>query len=161
MELHLLSFNAIRVKTISKACLALSAFSLHSTSLKYSKPSATDGSRLLLVCDVALGCCKDVCERDPTLTRAPEGHHSVHGVRRTPSTPSEFEVGLFGPNMGIKCKSTGWVHIVITIYGSMSVMASAGGIVYLGRPSFPISQHSLGQRSRSKLWPQMRPMLVN
>uniref|UniRef100_A0A671Z3J8 Poly [ADP-ribose] polymerase n=1 Tax=Sparus aurata TaxID=8175 RepID=A0A671Z3J8_SPAAU len=61
------------------------------TSLKYSKPSVTDGSRLLLVCDVALGHCRDVYKRDPTLTQAPEGHHSVHGVHRTPNTPSEFE----------------------------------------------------------------------
>eukprot|EP00064_Thunnus_orientalis_P008537 superscaffoldBa00001022_g8560 len=62
-----------------------------STSLKYSKPSVTDGSRLLLVCDVALGGCKAVHKRDPTLTQAPEGHDSVHGVRRTPNTQSEFE----------------------------------------------------------------------
>ncbi|XP_044072757.1 protein mono-ADP-ribosyltransferase PARP4 isoform X2 [Siniperca chuatsi] len=62
-----------------------------STSLKYSKPSETDGSRLLLVCDVALGRCRDVNKKDLTLTQAPEGHHSVHGVRRTPNTHSEFE----------------------------------------------------------------------
>lgn len=52
----------------------------------------TDGSRLLLVCDVALGRCKDVQKRDLTLTQAPEGYHSVHGVRRTTSVHSEFEV---------------------------------------------------------------------
>ncbi|XP_061580075.1 protein mono-ADP-ribosyltransferase PARP4 isoform X2 [Cololabis saira] len=62
-----------------------------STSLKYSKPGGTDGSRLLLVCDVALGKCRDLYRRDLTLTRAPEGHHSVHGVRRTHNTPSDFE----------------------------------------------------------------------
>eukprot|EP00066_Takifugu_rubripes_P029339 XP_011618605.1 PREDICTED: poly [ADP-ribose] polymerase 4 [Takifugu rubripes] len=62
-----------------------------STSLKYSQPSATDGSRLLLVCDVALGQCMDVSQRDPTLTEAPQGFHSVHGVRGTPAAPSEFE----------------------------------------------------------------------
>ncbi|XP_071338341.1 protein mono-ADP-ribosyltransferase PARP4 isoform X2 [Trachinotus anak] len=62
-----------------------------STSLKYSKPSVTDGSRLLLVCDVALGSCKDIHKRDLTLTEAPEGHHSVHGVHRSPNTHSEFE----------------------------------------------------------------------
>ncbi|XP_070770875.1 protein mono-ADP-ribosyltransferase PARP4 [Enoplosus armatus] len=61
-----------------------------STSLKYSKPSVTDGSRLLLVCDVALGRCRDVHKRDLTLTQAPEGHHSVRGVRHTRHTPSEF-----------------------------------------------------------------------
>lgn len=69
-------------------------FSLRSTSLKYSRPSVTDGCRLLLVCDVALGRCKDVQKRDLTLTQAPEGHHSVHGVRRTSSIHSEFEVRL-------------------------------------------------------------------
>uniref|UniRef100_UPI003AAC9FB8 protein mono-ADP-ribosyltransferase PARP4 n=1 Tax=Centroberyx gerrardi TaxID=166262 RepID=UPI003AAC9FB8 len=62
-----------------------------STSLKYSRPGATDGSRLLLVCDVALGRCRDVQRKDPSLHQAPEGYHSVHGVRRTPNTHSEFE----------------------------------------------------------------------
>ncbi|KAM7406936.1 hypothetical protein PAMA_002913 [Pampus argenteus] len=62
-----------------------------STSLKYSKPTVTDGSRLLLVCDVALGACIDIHKRDPTLTQAPEGHHSVHGVCRSPYTQSDFE----------------------------------------------------------------------
>lgn len=79
----------------SKHRLLLSTFSPHSTSLSYSRPSVTDGSRLLLVCDVALGRCKDVHKRDLTLTQAPEGHHSVHGVRRTASTHSEFKVGVF------------------------------------------------------------------
>ncbi|KAK1903239.1 Protein mono-ADP-ribosyltransferase PARP4, partial [Dissostichus eleginoides] len=60
------------------------------TSLKYSKRSETDGSRLLLVCDVALGQCMDVHKKDLTLTEAPEGYDSVHGVRRTPNTHSEF-----------------------------------------------------------------------
>lgn len=72
----------------------MSISSTHSTSLKYSKPSVTDGSRLLLVCDVALGGCRDIHKKDPTLTQAPEGHDSVHGVRRTPNTQSEFEVGM-------------------------------------------------------------------
>ncbi|XP_027877955.1 protein mono-ADP-ribosyltransferase PARP4 isoform X2 [Xiphophorus couchianus] len=62
-----------------------------STSLKYAKPSETDGSRLLLVCDVALGVSKDLYKRDQTLTEAPEGYHSVHGVRRTNKTTSDFE----------------------------------------------------------------------
>ncbi|XP_065105074.1 protein mono-ADP-ribosyltransferase PARP4-like [Paramisgurnus dabryanus] len=61
------------------------------TSVKYSKPSVADGSRLLLVCDVALGQCKNLLKRDPTLTCAPKGYHSVHGVRRTPKTTSEFQ----------------------------------------------------------------------
>uniref|UniRef100_A0A3B3VVP9 Poly [ADP-ribose] polymerase n=1 Tax=Poecilia latipinna TaxID=48699 RepID=A0A3B3VVP9_9TELE len=61
-----------------------------STSLNYAKPSETDGSRLLLVCDVALGVCKDLNEEDKTLTEAPQGYHSVHGVRQTNKTTSEF-----------------------------------------------------------------------
>ncbi|KAA0715889.1 Poly [ADP-ribose] polymerase 4 [Triplophysa tibetana] len=61
------------------------------TSVRYSKPSSTNGSRLLLVCDVALGQCKDLLKRDTTLTFAPEGYHSVHGVRRTSKMPSDFE----------------------------------------------------------------------
>uniref|UniRef100_A0AAY5ET45 Poly [ADP-ribose] polymerase n=1 Tax=Electrophorus electricus TaxID=8005 RepID=A0AAY5ET45_ELEEL len=61
------------------------------TSVKYSRPSVTDGSRLLLVCDVALGQCKDVYKKDPSLICAPDGHSSVHGVHRTPNTRSEFE----------------------------------------------------------------------
>lgn len=67
-------------------------FSIHSTSLKYSKPSVTDGSRLLLVCDVALGRCREVYKTDILLKQAPDGYDSVRGVRRTPNTPSEFEV---------------------------------------------------------------------
>ncbi|KAL0184101.1 hypothetical protein M9458_019797, partial [Cirrhinus mrigala] len=59
--------------------------------VKYSKPSVTDGSRLLLVCEVALGRCKDLLKKDTTLTCAPAGYHSVHGVRRTPNRLSEFE----------------------------------------------------------------------
>ncbi|XP_046700923.1 protein mono-ADP-ribosyltransferase PARP4 isoform X2 [Silurus meridionalis] len=61
------------------------------TSIKYSKPSVNDGCRLLLVCDVALGQCKDLDKRDFTLTSAPEGYNSVHGVRRTEKTHSDFE----------------------------------------------------------------------
>uniref|UniRef100_W5LBE1 Poly [ADP-ribose] polymerase n=1 Tax=Astyanax mexicanus TaxID=7994 RepID=W5LBE1_ASTMX len=61
------------------------------TSIKYSKPSEMDGSRLLLVCDVALGQCKDLHRRDITLTRAPEGYSSVHGVQQTQNTHTDFE----------------------------------------------------------------------
>ncbi len=60
--------------------------------MKYSKPSETAGSRLLLVCDVALGRCKDLLKKDTTLTCAPDGYHSVHGVQRSPNRLSEFEV---------------------------------------------------------------------
>lgn len=51
-----------------------------------------DGTRLLVVCDVALGKCHDVRKKDLTLTRAPDGYHSVHGVRSAPSAESDFEV---------------------------------------------------------------------
>ncbi|XP_062861653.1 protein mono-ADP-ribosyltransferase PARP4 [Trichomycterus rosablanca] len=62
-----------------------------STSVKYSKPSETDGTRLLLVCEVALGQCKDMHTRDFTLTSAPEGYNSVHGVRKSQKMHSDFE----------------------------------------------------------------------
>uniref|UniRef100_A0A8C7VUG6 Poly [ADP-ribose] polymerase n=1 Tax=Oncorhynchus mykiss TaxID=8022 RepID=A0A8C7VUG6_ONCMY len=65
-----------------------------STSLKYSKPSVTDGSRLLLVCDVALGRCTDLQKRDSSLTHSPEGYHSVHGVRHTPKKPSDANADI-------------------------------------------------------------------
>ena len=63
-----------------------------STSVKYSRPGETDGSRLLLVCEVALGRCRELQKKDPTLTCAPEGYDSVHGARSTPRQHSEFEV---------------------------------------------------------------------
>ncbi|KAM8857134.1 protein mono-ADP-ribosyltransferase PARP4 [Synchiropus picturatus] len=62
-----------------------------STCIGYSKASDTDGSRLMLVCDVALGSCKDMYKKDYTLTQAPEGHTSVHAVRKSPRASSEFE----------------------------------------------------------------------
>ncbi|KAL2081078.1 hypothetical protein ACEWY4_022931 [Coilia grayii] len=62
-----------------------------STSVKYSRPNVTDGLRLLLVCEVALGRCREFRKRDTTLTSAPEGYDSVHGVRNTANQPSEFE----------------------------------------------------------------------
>ncbi|XP_074550886.1 protein mono-ADP-ribosyltransferase PARP4-like [Halichoeres trimaculatus] len=61
------------------------------SSLKYSKPSETDGSRLLLVCDVALGKSKTVNKKDSTLTEAPEGFNSVLGLRRSRGNRSDFE----------------------------------------------------------------------
>nr|XP_020444064.1 poly [ADP-ribose] polymerase 4 isoform X2 [Monopterus albus] len=84
-----------------------------STSLKYSKPSATDGSRLLLVCDVALGQCKDVRKTDLTLTQAPEGYHSVHGVRYTRHIYSEFEDDeyvVYSPDQ-VKLKYVIWFSV--------------------------------------------------
>ncbi|KAI1899751.1 hypothetical protein AGOR_G00064980 [Albula goreensis] len=62
-----------------------------STGLNYAKPGQTDGTRLLAVCDVALGQCKDLHKRDVSLTCAPEGYHSVCGVREYPGKPSDFK----------------------------------------------------------------------
>ncbi|XP_069825881.1 protein mono-ADP-ribosyltransferase PARP4-like isoform X4 [Dendropsophus ebraccatus] len=61
-----------------------------STSIKYSHPSSVTGSRLLMVCDVALGNCADVFRRDYTITEPPNGFHSVHGVRRKDRLNSDF-----------------------------------------------------------------------
>ncbi|NWH79028.1 PARP4 polymerase, partial [Piaya cayana] len=62
-----------------------------SASIKYSSPSETDGTRLLAVCDVALGSCLDLCKRDYSLNNAPSGYDSVHGVRKTAHISSDFE----------------------------------------------------------------------
>ena len=65
-----------------------------STSTKYSHPGQTDGTRLLVVCDVALGRCLDLHKRDFSLTEAPPEYNSVHGVRGTDMVSSDFEVFL-------------------------------------------------------------------
>lgn len=62
-----------------------------STSIKYSNAGETDGSRLLVVCDVALGKCMDLFKKDFSLTEAPPGYDSVHGVSKTASVPTDFE----------------------------------------------------------------------
>lgn len=64
----------------------------YSASIKYSLPSEMDGTRLLAVCDVALGSCLDLYERDYSLNDAPSGFDSVHGVRKTADISSDFEV---------------------------------------------------------------------
>ncbi|XP_046570901.1 protein mono-ADP-ribosyltransferase PARP4-like [Haliotis rubra] len=61
-----------------------------STSAQYSRESKTKGTRLMLVADVALGQCKDLFNHDRTLKCPPEGYHSVHGVKNSPNTPSDF-----------------------------------------------------------------------
>ena len=65
-----------------------------STSIKYSHPGQTDGARLLVVCDVALGRCMDLHKRDFSLTEAPPEYDSVHGVRGTDTVSSDFKVFL-------------------------------------------------------------------
>ncbi|XP_040278398.1 protein mono-ADP-ribosyltransferase PARP4 [Bufo bufo] len=61
-----------------------------STSVKYSQPSDITGSRLLVVCDVALGKSTDVFRRDYTITEPPSGFHSVHGVQQKDGVNSDF-----------------------------------------------------------------------
>ncbi|XP_061484594.1 protein mono-ADP-ribosyltransferase PARP4 isoform X2 [Rhineura floridana] len=53
-----------------------------SASVNYSWPNKTDGTRLLLICDVALGNCWDTCQMDSSLTTAPSGYDSVHGIAK-------------------------------------------------------------------------------
>lgn len=77
---------------VSKRLYHPNSSSSHRTCLKYTNRHTTDGTRLLVVCDVALGKCQDVHKRDLTLTQAPDGYQSVHGVRSTPSVESDFEV---------------------------------------------------------------------
>uniref|UniRef100_A0A8C5F3R9 Poly [ADP-ribose] polymerase n=1 Tax=Gadus morhua TaxID=8049 RepID=A0A8C5F3R9_GADMO len=60
------------------------------TSLKYSKPSEASGSRLVLVCDVALGRCLEVRKKHLRLTQPPDTYHSLHGLRHTPANHSQF-----------------------------------------------------------------------
>lgn len=63
-----------------------------STSIKYAHAGQTDGSRLLVICDVALGKCMDLFKKDFSLTEAPPGYDSVHGVSKTASVPTDFQV---------------------------------------------------------------------
>uniref|UniRef100_A0A670HY83 Poly [ADP-ribose] polymerase n=1 Tax=Podarcis muralis TaxID=64176 RepID=A0A670HY83_PODMU len=51
-----------------------------SACINYSWPNRTDGTRLLLICDVALGKCFETGHMDSSLTAAPPGYDSVHGL---------------------------------------------------------------------------------
>uniref|UniRef100_G1MGA1 Poly [ADP-ribose] polymerase n=1 Tax=Ailuropoda melanoleuca TaxID=9646 RepID=G1MGA1_AILME len=62
-----------------------------STSIKYSHPGETDGTRLLVICDVALGKCMDLNRKDFSLSEAPPGYDSVHGVQATATVTTDFE----------------------------------------------------------------------
>lgn len=66
-----------------------------SATIKYAHPGETEGTRFLLVCDVALGECIEFDQKDFSLTEAPEGYHSVHGVARTASLNTDFEVFIY------------------------------------------------------------------
>lgn len=61
------------------------------TSVAYSTASKTKGTRLMLINEVALGNCLDKTQKDLTLTCAPEGYQSVHGVKATDEQPSDFK----------------------------------------------------------------------
>ena len=60
--------------------------------MAYSTASKTKGTRLMLINEVALGNCFDTTEKDLTLTCAPEGYQSVHGVKATDTQSSDFKV---------------------------------------------------------------------
>ncbi|XP_077014881.1 protein mono-ADP-ribosyltransferase PARP4 [Tamandua tetradactyla] len=62
-----------------------------STSIKYSHPGETEGTRLLVICDVALGKCIDLQKKDFSLTGAPPGYDSVHGVSEKADVITDFE----------------------------------------------------------------------
>ncbi|XP_004680419.1 PREDICTED: poly [ADP-ribose] polymerase 4 [Condylura cristata] len=62
-----------------------------SASIKYSHPGEIEGSRLLVICDVSLGKCMDLHKKDFSLTEAPLGYDSVHGVRGTATITTDFE----------------------------------------------------------------------
>ena len=63
-----------------------------STSAKYSSPSKTRGTRLMVVSEVALGNSKDYYKFDLDLKAPPEGFDSTHGVRKQEGVASDFEV---------------------------------------------------------------------
>jgi len=67
----------------------------YSTSKKYSIPSTTRGTRIMLVNEVALGKCKEYHQYDKTLVSPPEGYDSVHGVAKTNTVYSDFTVSIF------------------------------------------------------------------
>ncbi|XP_055988932.1 protein mono-ADP-ribosyltransferase PARP4 [Sorex fumeus] len=74
-----------------------------STSIKYSCPGETEGSRLLVICDVALGKCMDLEKRDFSLTKAPPGYDSVHGVAGPATDFEDDEFVVYNTNQ-IKMK---------------------------------------------------------
>lgn len=60
------------------------------TSLKYTEPSRCANTRLVAVCEVALGECLPVYEFDFGLVKAPDGYQSIHGVKNTDEVKSKF-----------------------------------------------------------------------
>ena len=68
-----------------------------STWAKYSQPSKTKGTRLLLINEVSLGKCTDLYKFDTDLTAPPDGYNSTHGVRKTEGIQSDFQVKKLNP----------------------------------------------------------------
>ncbi|XP_059150077.1 protein mono-ADP-ribosyltransferase PARP4-like isoform X1 [Physella acuta] len=62
-----------------------------STSVRYSSPSQTKGSRLLLINEVALGNCKDFNVYNTELVAPPDGYDSTHGVSQKWDKSSTFK----------------------------------------------------------------------
>jgi poly [ADP-ribose] polymerase len=60
------------------------------TSIKYTKASSTKNTRLIAVCEVALGNCIDYYDYDTSLVKPPDGYDSVHGVRQSEEARSKF-----------------------------------------------------------------------
>ena len=69
-----------------------------STWSKYSQPSKTKGTRLLLINEVSLGKCADLYKFDTELTAPPVGYNSTHGVRKSEIVQSDFQVSKTNPN---------------------------------------------------------------
>ena len=61
------------------------------TSVKYADASSSRNTRLIAVCEVALGKCARYFDYDHELTRAPDGFHSVHGVKTSDEKISRFQ----------------------------------------------------------------------
>ncbi|XP_055887848.1 protein mono-ADP-ribosyltransferase PARP4-like isoform X2 [Biomphalaria glabrata] len=61
------------------------------TSVQYSTPSKTKGSRLLLINEVALGQIKDYTTHETSLVAPPPGYNSTHGVSKKCDKSSLFE----------------------------------------------------------------------
>ncbi len=59
-------------------------------SIRYTTASQSSNTRLLVVCDVALGDHKDYYDYDTSLVRAPDGFQSVRGVKSTDTVQSKF-----------------------------------------------------------------------
>jgi len=89
-----LPFTLVEVCILLSAVLILSVV-ICSTSVKYSRTSVCKGTRLMALCDVALGRCHDTCQHDTTLTRPPDDFDSVHGVKGSDDVTSDFKVGYW------------------------------------------------------------------